>query len=318
MNYDALFVRLRKGGFHDWVKTLSRLRENWFNERHHGDYARWAQAFEILPDIEINHIDFSLPALTIEGTCKKESDLNEALSILKPWRKGPYQIADTHIDTEWRSDYKWDRLRPHLSSLHKRKILDVGCGNGYHGWRMLEDEPELVIGIDPSVLFNLQHQVMQHYIRDERFYLLPLTIQQLPNNLQWFDTVFSMGVLYHRKSPIDHLLHLKSLLKAGGELCLETLIITGGPGQVLVPGPRYARMNNVWFLPSAEELCHWLDRCGYKNIRLVNENQTCLEEQRSTEWMPFESLRECLREDDLNYTIEGYPAPLRAVVMATK
>ena len=148
--------------------------------------------------------------------------------------------------------------------------------------------------------------------------MLPLGIQQIPDNMQWFDSVFSMGILYHRRSPMDHLLQLKNLLKPGGELCLETLIINGGKGEVLVPESRYARMNNVWFLPSAEELTHWVTRCGFKQVRVVDINQTSLEEQRTTQWMPFESLKDCLDPEDINKTVEGYPAPLRAIVVATK
>ena len=136
--------------------------------------------------------------------------------------------------------------------------------------------------------------------------------------MNWFDTVFSMGVLYHRKSPIDHLLQLKSLLCSGGELCLETLVIDGGKGDVLLPKNRYARMKNVWFIPSAIELSGWLERCGFKNVRVVNSSSTTIKEQRSTEWMPFESLSECLNMEDPGLTVENLPAPKRAIIIAVK
>ena len=51
---------------------------------------------------------------------------------LMPWRKGPFSLYGVNIDTEWRSDWKWDRVLPHLSDLTGRTILDVGCGSGYH------------------------------------------------------------------------------------------------------------------------------------------------------------------------------------------
>ncbi|MBT3202776.1 MAG: tRNA 5-methoxyuridine(34)/uridine 5-oxyacetic acid(34) synthase CmoB [Gammaproteobacteria bacterium] len=318
MNYKLLFTQLEQAGFEDWVAELTRLNEKWFDDSHHGDFKRWNEALQMLPEVSVSNIDFSASAITVKGNCESGNKLHEALSLLKPWRKGPFKIADEYIDTEWRSDFKWERVLPHLSSLNKRKILDVGCGNGYHCWRMLNEQPEIVLGIDPSVLFNMQFQALNYYVQDERIHLLPLTIQEMPLNMQWFDTVFSMGILYHRRSPFDHLMQLKGLLKQGGELCLETLVIEGGEGQVLVPESRYARMNNVWFLPSADELVHWLKRCGYKNIRVVDINKTSVQEQRSTEWMPFESLPECLDKEDSNFTVEGYPAPLRAVVLANK
>jgi tRNA (mo5U34)-methyltransferase len=318
MNYSELFATLEQAGFGDWVSELQGMATNWFSERHHGDYRRWAQAFEQLPAVDDLVMSFDQSAVTVQGHCADRNALDAALKILRPWRKGPYRIADVFIDTEWRSDFKWDRVAPHLSDLKGRRILDVGCGNGYHAWRMLASNPKLVLGIDPSVLFNLQFQALQFYARDPRVYMLPLTIQQMPDNMAWFDTVFSMGVLYHRRSPFDHLMQLKSLLRPGGELCLETLIIEGGPGQILVPDSRYARMNNVWFLPSAQELAHWLERIGFSDVRVVDINRTRVQEQRSTDWMPFESLPECLDPDNPLLTVEGYPAPMRAVLLANR
>ena len=318
MIYDALFTRLAEAGFEAWVDELRCLAQGWFCDQHHGDFARWSKALQSLPSINAVEMDYAISAVTVRGQSESHQALLDALTGLKPWRKGPYQVADVYIDTEWRSDWKWDRVQPCLSDLEGRRILDVGCGNGYHAWRMLAQDPELVIGIDPSVLFNMQFQAIQHYARDPRIYLMPLTIQQMPDNLQWFDTVLSMGVLYHRRSPFDHLLQLKSLLRVGGELCLETLIIEGEKGRVLVPGNRYARMNNVWFIPTVAELEHWLSRCGFHDIRLVDVNQTSIEEQRSTEWMPFESLPQCLDATNPELTVEGYPAPRRAVLLATK
>lgn len=318
MNYSALYHRLITAGFNDWVNELKQLQRHWFSEHHHGDYYRWKAALDLLPEIENLSMDLNSAAVNLQGLCHDHKMLQQALSQLKPWRKGPFRFCDVYIDCEWRSDFKWDRLQPHLSPLSGRKILDVGCGNGYHCWRMLDSQPELVVGIDPSVLFNMQFQAVQKYARDNRIYMLPLTIQQMPGNMQWFDSVFSMGVLYHRRSPFDHLLQLKSLLNPGGELCLETLVIDGDAGHVLVPESRYARMNNVWFLPSVAELTHWLNRCGFNNIRVVDINQTKTDEQRSTEWMPFESLAQCLDPDDPDRTVEGYPAPLRAIVLANK
>jgi tRNA (mo5U34)-methyltransferase len=318
MNYQRLYHVLQQAGFGEWVQQLSELQKNWFSQAHHGDYERWARALEELPAIHRCNHDLSDSAITVAGDCEDNSRLVEALQRLRPWRKGPYRIADCFIDSEWRSDFKWDRIEHHLAALGDRRILDVGCGNGYHGWRMLYHQPKLVIGIDPSVLFNMQFQVIQHYIDDPSFYMLPIGIQNMPANMQWFDTVFSMGVLYHRKSPFEHLIQLKGLLRPGGELCLETLVIDGGEGQVLVPEARYARMNNVWFLPSVPELIRWLKRAGFSNIRLVEKNRTSVDEQRSTEWMPFESLLQCLDPTNPELTVEGYPAPLRAVILANR
>lgn len=316
MNFEYLFEYLASEGLAEWAAQLRHRQADWLI--HHGDYPRWKKALSKLPPIEEATGVFDRAAVTVEGHCDQQEVLQRALKDLSPWRKGPFQLADIFVNSEWRSDFKWNRVRPHLAPLAGRRILDIGCGNGYHCWRMLADKPELVIGVEPSVLFNLQFQAIQQYLNRDDIHLLPIGVEALPDDMDWFDTVFSMGVLYHRKSPVDHLLKLRSLLKPGGELCLETLVIEGDRGSVLLPEDRYARMRNVWFIPSTEELVAWLRRCGFESVRVVDESVTTIEEQRSTEWMKFESLRECLSSDNSNMTVEGLPAPRRAIILANR
>ncbi len=312
-----IYQQLRLAGFEDWVTEIDAWQQQFFSPGQHGDFLRWQAALDSLPEIANSVADFNAAAVTVTGACQDAQQLDTSLRALRPWRKGPYRLNDILIDSEWRSDWKWERIESELTSLQGRTVLDVGCGNGYHCWRMLAQDPKLVLGIDPSMLFNLQFRALQRYIQDPRIHVLPLGIQHMPADMHWFDTVFSMGVLYHRKSPFEHLQQLRGLLKPGGELCLETLVIDGAAGQVLVPEHRYARMNNVWFIPSVIELGRWLRRGGFSEVRVVDVSRTTTDEQRSTEWMTFESLHECLDATNPQLTIEGYPAPTRAVVLAT-
>lgn len=316
MTHAALFSKLRSQGLNQWAQQLESASAHWLTG--HGDYARWSAALNALPALVNIQASFDDAAISIDAHCADSDALRQALRGLMPWRKGPYRIADIDIDCEWRSDFKWERVVPHLAALTGRRILDIGCGNGYHCWRALAQSPALVLGVEPSVLFNLQFQAVQGYLQRSDIDMLPIGIEDIPADLNWFDTVFSMGVLYHRRSPLDHLYQLKGFLRSGGELCLETLVIEGGPGQVLLPRDRYARMRNVWFIPSSAELLHWLERCGFVNVRVVDEGDTSLDEQRSTDWMQFESLRQSLDSDNPGLTVEGLPAPRRAVVIANK
>lgn len=316
MNWDRLFDFLRRHGLNHWADELLARSDQWLVT--HGDYRRWQKAMDALPPLKNAQACFDLPAVTVSGLCQDNTALRGALLGLMPWRKGPYQVADIYIDSEWRSDLKWERVLPHLATLRGRRILDIGCGNGYHCWRMLAQSPAVVLGIEPSVLFNLQFAALQKYLQRDDIHLLPISVEDMPAKLDWFDSVFSMGVLYHRKSPIDHLYQLKGFLAPGGELCLETLVIEGQAGRLLLPQARYARMRNVWFIPSSQELVGWLQRCGFVNVRVVDESVTSIEEQRSTEWMQFESLEQCLDRNNPALTVEGLPAPRRAVVLAEK
>ncbi|MDY6981944.1 MAG: tRNA 5-methoxyuridine(34)/uridine 5-oxyacetic acid(34) synthase CmoB [Pseudomonadota bacterium] len=287
----------------------------------HGDFPRWLAALRDLPDIEPAQIDLRdrvRIGASEQLSAAERDNLRAALMGLHPWRKGPLELFGVLIDTEWRSDWKWERIAPHISPLEGRAVLDVGCGNGYHCWRMAGAGAAFVLGIDPHLLYALQYWAIRRYVPAPPVHVLPLALEDLPTGLQAFDTVFSMGVLYHRRSPFDHLLNLRACLKPGGELVLETLVIDGADGNVLVPMDRYARMPNVWFLPSCNTLAAWIEKIGYTDVRLVDLTTTSVDEQRSTAWMTFESLPEALDPDDPRRTIEGHPAPKRATFVAKR
>jgi tRNA (mo5U34)-methyltransferase len=287
----------------------------------HGDFPKWKQVLDSLPEVSPSSYDM-LQDLRI-GDAKQlnnseKDQLKNLLLGLQPWRKGPISLFGLGIDTEWRSDMKWDRLKTEIRPLTDRKVLDVGCGNGYHCWRMAGAGARIVIGVDPHLLFSMQYWAIRHFLTEPPVYVLPLVLEAIPEKLEAFDTVFSMGVLYHRRSPIDHLYALKDCLRKGGELVIETLVIDGEKGMSLIPEERYARMPNVWFLPSYATLESWLIKAGYKNVRLLDVSVTSIEEQRSTQWMNFESLPQALDEKDPSKTIEGLPAPKRAIFIAEK
>ncbi len=285
------------------------------------DIAKWESAMSNFPKLTASEIDYTKAAVQIgqASDCSQEEkeQLEKKLRLFHPWRKGPYEIFGIYIDTEWRSDWKWDRFKDYITPLAGRSILDVGCGNGYHCLRMLGEGADSVIGIDPYLLSVYQFQVITRYI-DENIpaWVLPLKMEQFPANTKYFDTAFSLGVLYHRRSPFDHLYELRDSLRAGGELILETLVINGKEGEVLVPEDRYAKMRNVWFIPSAPTLEAWLKRCGFRNIRHIGTTVTTTEEQRKTGWMTYESLSDFLDPEDHTKTIEGHPAPMRAIFIA--
>lgn len=318
------FMQTEKQPFNKWGSVIEQQLHDFYVATPHGDMQRWLDAFLQLP--ELNNVTCALNQSAVEFqsddiTPEQNQQALAALQGLMPWRKGPFQFFDTFVETEWRSDWKWDRIEPHLAPLNGRTILDVGCGSGYHMWRMLGAGAKRVVGVDPSKLFFWQFEAAKKYVAAAKkenipVHLLPFKMEDVPANLRAFDTVFSMGVLYHRKSPLEHLTELQQALRPGGEVVLETLVVEGEEGEVLVPDDRYAMMRNVWFLPSAKTLCQWMRRLGFKNVRIVEQNYTTLDEQHTTDWMGYNSLKDFLDPNDPTKTVEGHPAPLRATIIA--
>ena len=279
----------------------------------HGDLPRWLETIGALTEGDgYRQLDRSAPALG--RPVDEPSILRQHLLNLHPWRKGPLELGGVRIETEWRSDWKWDRLKSHLD-LNGQEVLDIGCGNGYFGLRMLAAGAKLVVGIDPTVVFVMQWLAMQKLAPGLNNFVLPLGIEDLPKNTPGFDCVFSMGVLYHRRHPVEHLEQLKQLTRPGGQIVLETLVLEGEGNEILNPAGRYARMRNVHDIPTLAVLHDWLEQAGLPGAQVLDVSKTTTREQRSTDWMTFESLSECLDEKNPSLTVEGHPAPVRAALL---
>ncbi len=321
IDFGDFYQIIAKNRLSSWLEVLPAQLANWQKQNLDSRFTQWLNSIKHLPVITPYHIDLlhsvSVKTQTPLSTGEQQR-ITQLLKNMMPWRKGPFHFYDIDIDTEWRSDWKWERLIHHIDNLEGKLVLDVGCNSGYHLWRMIGAGAKLAVGIDPMALYLCQFEAVRKLLGDDkRAHLLPLGIEELPK-LNAFDTVFSMGVLYHRRSPLDHLYQLKDQLVDGGQLILETLVIEGDLHQALMPGERYAQMRNVYFIPSVPTMINWLQKCGFKDVRMVDISQTSLEEQRKTDWMTSDSLADFLDPNDLSKTIEGYPAPMRAVFIAQK
>ncbi|MCF6179247.1 MAG: tRNA 5-methoxyuridine(34)/uridine 5-oxyacetic acid(34) synthase CmoB [Geopsychrobacter sp.] len=319
---DRLLKNAATLGLTPWLAELRQLLEakQQFISQVDGKGKRYLGLMERLFAVQPSNCDFNSDAVRIgqaqDISAQQRAELTELLHQLDPWRKGPFSLFGIEIDSEWVSSLKWQRVRDQIAPLCGRKVLDIGCSNGYYLYRMAADQPQLLLGIEPYLTFYFQHLLLQHFAKTPNLYCLPVKFEELPSLKRYFDTVFSMGVLYHRRSPLDTLVEMQNCLRPGGELVLETLIIEGEEDLALCPKKRYAKMNNVYFLPTVSCLKNWLERTGFTNVRCIDVTRTTSGEQRETKWMQTESLKDFLDPDDPSRTMEDYPAPLRAIFVA--
>lgn len=302
-------------------ELLTELRPIWKQVSRSPHWARFRELLhsEHVTGSKATSYNLGLDAIT--GTLPRGIDHNTVKTLcrlLVPWRVGPYQLGETTIDAEWRSNMKWNRISQLIGSARGKRVADVGCSNGYFLFRLAQSDPELAIGFDPVDRCWLQFALLQSILQVPRLAFVPTGIASLDAFPNFFDLVMCMGVIYHQRDPFTATKTLFNATRPGGRLLLESLVINDPGSHLLIPRERYAKMRNAWIIPTPEALASIAERAGFRNIELHHFGPVTTDEQRRTEWAPYESLADFLDPNDPTKTIEGYPAPHSAAVVATK
>lgn len=243
------------------------------------------------------------------------------ITLLSPWRKGPFSIFDMSINAEWNSYLKWERLQSIFSidTLCRHKnILDVGCSNAYYSFHMLAAGANMVLGIDPMPRNAMFAELYQLLLPSLNFYYELWGVEDCAVLPTCFDTIFCMGILYHQRNPLLMLETIRQSLKKNGLLVLESICLNNTSPYCLVPQDRYMKSKGYWFIPSIAVLKTWLYKAGFEILAYDVPVKTAREEQQYTEWIRGESLEHFLDEKDENVTVEGYPAPYRMIIVAQR
>ncbi len=270
---------------------------------------------ELLVDTSNSIVKIGSPGLLHE---EEQALLEQVLKKLKPWRKGPFEFFGIEVDAEWRSDKKWDRISEHIGDLKNARVADIGCGNGYYMLRLLEHNPRYVIGFDPSEQFWFMFSLIQRYVSNPKLQYQLLGVEHIGWYPKFFNLVLCMGVIYHQRDPLTMLRNIYDSLRPGGRLILEGLTIPGKEPVALCLADRFAQMRNVYYVPTAEAMVAWVKKIGFVNISVFSEVELTSEEQRTTKYGSERSLKDYLDPNDPTLTVEGYPAPKRAALIAER
>jgi tRNA (mo5U34)-methyltransferase len=284
--------------------------------------------------------------------------LLDLLHSLKPWKKGPLCLFGVEIQTEWRSDWKWNRIAEAVGDVSGCAVADLGSANGYFAFRLLQrqrdlalKDPSCVLCIDPNLKAWMEFQVLSRFA-DQHSKVLEFhlgddsVLDALP--AASFDVMLCLGVLYHTHDPIGMLRRIFRALRPGGTLVLDCQGLPelvdggkwgqqgeeesnnkgsesgsggggGGEAVALVPRGRYANAKGIWFLPSVVALENWLRRTNFEDVSCFFSEALSREEQQGNpEWASVASLSEALDPKDPTKTIEGYPAPYRHYIKCKK
>ena len=303
------------------LSELKQERSSWIERK---STIHYKELLENLPKIEAKKLDLNKISPMIGDPSELDENqreqINQLAESLIPWRKGPFNLFGNEIDAEWRSDQKWDRLESCLDSLEGKRVLDIGCNNGYFLLRMAAQNPELLLGIDPYLHYKIQFEFLNHFAKLPNTHFELFGIEHLSYFKEMFDVIFSMGIIYHHRHPIEQLLQIKDALRPGGQVILETIGIPGDESNCLFPEDRYAKMKNVWFVPTMSAFINWAKRSKFVDVEIISDSLLTSEEQRLTPWCPppHQSLDDFLNPNDPTLTLEGYPAPRRFAISARK
>lgn len=303
------------------VDRLMRERCNRLLQEKKG-FLRYRQPFERLRRFRAKWCDFSGDTVCIgkkeELPASQRDTVRHCLEAFMPWRKGPFDIFGVHVDAEWQSQRKWDRLLPELPELAGAVVADIGCNNGYYMFRMAHHRPRCVLGFEPMAQHYFTFRSLNAMAGCDFLHILPLGVEHTGFFANSFDCVFLMGVLYHRANPLECLHMIRSALKPGGTILVESMAIPGDESVALFPEKRYGKMPGVYFIPTGSCLVNWLKRAGFAAVKLFCSHPMTGEEQRRTPWMTFESFHDFISRKDPARTCEGHPAPIRVFVRAFK
>ncbi|MDC0949104.1 DUF1698 domain-containing protein, partial [Gammaproteobacteria bacterium] len=115
---------------HDLGGWLPQLEQSLDSLPDHGRLGQWRAALDGLPKSASAALSEDHGMVTV-GASAERGALQSALEELRPWRKGPFCFGDFPLDAEWRCDRKWQRLARQVD-FAGRRVLDIGCGNGYY------------------------------------------------------------------------------------------------------------------------------------------------------------------------------------------
>ena len=209
---------------------------------------------------------------------------------LKPWHHLIYvHGVPTKIESAWGEPIDhpqglWEKVKPTLPDLGEKRILDVGCNDGFFVFESRKLGAKSAVGIEVEDHFY-QHATLVSDLLDlggiEFLKMSAYDIDSIRLNL--FNITFFLGVFYHLKNPmavlerlsavttemiivesairnsiVDFKNHKKGIM---GEPVIE---FNEQPPNIYEPSPN-------WWLPNTECICAMLRFCGFTIIEILDE-----------------------------------------------
>ena len=117
------------GSFRENIETqlILKKRQEVYLLRQSSNGSLFSDYVRQLTKFKSKYIQLNSPVVRVgrrdELTVSQYLDLQYGLRLFSPWKKGPFSFFETAIDSEWRSDLKWQRIRPWIWIIYNLMIL---------------------------------------------------------------------------------------------------------------------------------------------------------------------------------------------------
>ena len=235
-----------------------------------------------------------------------ESKLREIFDASKPWHhhilvKG----VATKVEPAWGEPLEHPRqmaneLEPVLDNVEGKRVLDVGCNDGFFVFHCRERGASSVCGIEAEAHHYKNANLVNDLLQQGSIELRCMSAYEIDESLGEFDISLLLGLIYHLKNPlkvIESVAHLTN-----ETLVIETALrnslvdiknrekgIMGTPSMdflehPLEPMSDTAHLENCynpqisfegaynWWVPNSECVCSMLRSVGFQKTEILQEN----------------------------------------------
>lgn len=218
-------------------------------------------------------------------------DLRTLFDSLKPWHHLIYVDGiPTKTEPAWGEPLDhpipfWGKIRPLLGAIEGKKVLDVGCNDGFFLFECRKLGASRVVGIEADQRF-CNHAILINELLDlGGIEIKNISAYDITPDLGLFDITLLLGVFYHLKNPmavIDKLSEITTEM-----IIIETAIRNsqqdinnrkrgklGNPLMEFIEQPYKLSVYDGalnWWAPNTECVCAMLRSSGFRNTEVIEE-----------------------------------------------
>lgn len=195
----------------------------------------------------------------------------------------------------------WEVIEPHLGDLRGRRVLDVGCNDGFFLFAARRKGAAEVLGVEADG-HHYQHAALVNELLDlGGIEVRNMSAYDLDDSLGSFDTTLLLGLIYHLKNPLGVLEKIAAMTTS--RMILDTAVRNSAEdlaaraeGRCSAPALEFNEQpftptsdtallldgcgadesskfegSPNWWIPNSECVCAMLRTCGFSRTEVIDE-----------------------------------------------